>query len=111
MVLLVLLVSIVGKEHAMPHRLSDLELHQATNTLTGWTVVNGKLHREFTFRDFVDAFGFMTKVALEANTLNHHPEFYNVWNRVVIELVTHDVGDAISDLDVALARKIDGLLA
>lgn len=94
----------------MAQRLSETAVEAALNELNGWSVVNGKLHREFTFRNFVEAFGFMTKVALEANTLNHHPEFYNVWNRVVIDLVTYDAGDVITDLDVTLARKIDALL-
>ena len=94
----------------MAHKLAEAEVHIALGELAGWAVVNGKLHRAFTFRDFVEAFGFMTRVALEANAMNHHPEFYNIWNKVVIDLVTHDVGNAISDLDVALARKIDGLV-
>ncbi len=95
----------------MPTKLSSADLQIALAELNSWSVVNGKLHRSFTFADFVAAFGFMTKVALEANAMNHHPAFYNVWNKVVIDLVTHDVGDAISDLDVALARKIDRLSA
>jgi 4a-hydroxytetrahydrobiopterin dehydratase len=94
----------------MAYKLNEGELQAALAYLPGWSVVNGKLHRAFIFRNFVDAFGFMTKVALEANSMNHHPEFYNVWNKVVIELVTHDVGNAISDLDVTLARKIAALV-
>jgi 4a-hydroxytetrahydrobiopterin dehydratase len=90
--------------------LSEGELQAALADLPGWSVVNGKLHRAFTFRNFVEAFGFMTKVALEANSMNHHPEFYNSWNRVVIELVTHDEGDMITTLDVTLARKIAALV-
>lgn len=94
----------------MAHKLTESELQAALVDLPAWSVMNGKLQRAFIFRDFVDAFGFMTKVALAANMLNHHPEFHNVWNKVEIELVTHDVGNAISDLDVTLARTIDGLL-
>ncbi len=94
----------------MAYKLNEGELQAALADLPGWSVVNGKLHRAFIFRNFVEAFGFMTKVALEANSMNHHPEFYNVWNKVVIELVTHDVGNAISDLDVTLARKIAALV-
>ncbi len=94
----------------MAHPLSEGELQAALADLPGWSVVNGKLHRAFTFRNFVEAFGFMTKVALEANSMNHHPEFYNSWNRVVIELVTHDEGDMITTLDVTLARKIAALV-
>ncbi len=76
----------------------------------GWAVKNGKLHRAFTFRDFTAAFGFMTQVAIEANTMNHHPEFYNIYNQVTIDLVTHDAGDTITALDLALATKINALL-
>lgn len=94
----------------MAHPLSEGELQAALADLPGWSVVNGKLHRAFTFRNFVEAFGFMTKVALEANSMNHHPEFYNSWNRVVIQLVTHDAGDSITTLDVTLARKIAALV-
>jgi 4a-hydroxytetrahydrobiopterin dehydratase len=94
----------------MAHPLSEGELQAALADLPGWSVVNGKLHRAFTFRNFVEAFGFMTKVALEANMLDHHPEFYNSWNRVVIQLVTHDAGDSITTLDVTLARKIAALV-
>ncbi|MFZ4655376.1 MAG: 4a-hydroxytetrahydrobiopterin dehydratase [Caldilineaceae bacterium] len=94
----------------MAYPLSKGELQAALADLPGWSVVNGKLHRAFTFRNFVEAFGFMTKVALEANMLDHHPEFYNSWNRVVIQLVTHDAGDSITTLDVTLARKIAALV-
>jgi 4a-hydroxytetrahydrobiopterin dehydratase len=94
----------------MAYKLNEGELQAALADLPGWSVVNGKLHRAFTFRNFVEAFGFMTKVALEANSMNHHPEFYNSWNRVVIELVTHDEGDMITTLDVTLARKIAALV-
>jgi len=90
--------------------LSDAQLQAALAELPGWEVVNGKLHKTFKFSDFTAAFGFMTKVAIEANTMNHHPEWCNVWNRVTIDLVTHEVGDRISDLDVTLARKIESLV-
>ncbi len=92
-----------------PQKLSDEELGAALERLEGWSIEAGKLHREFTFRDFTAAFGFMTQVAIEANSMWHHPEFYNVWNRVVIDLVTHEADDSISDQDVKLAAKIDEL--
>ena len=72
----------------------------------GWTVANGKLHREFACKDFVTAFGNMTRVALVAEAMNHHPEWFNVWNRVVIDLNTHSV-KGISDYDFVLAEKIN----
>ena len=76
----------------------------------GWTIEKGKLHRAFKFRDFTEAFVFITKVAIEANTMNHHPEFHNIYNQVTLDLVTHDAGDVISELDIALANKINALL-
>jgi len=76
----------------------------------GWTLVNGKLHRELLFADFVAAFGFMTKVAIVANSMNHHPAWSNLYNKVTIDLVTHDRGDQISELDFALAHQINALL-
>lgn len=83
---------------------------EGTTLPAGWCVKDGKLHRAFTFPDFTTAFGFMTKVAIAASTMNHHPEFYNVYNRVTIDLVTHDDGDTITDLDLQLATKINALL-
>lgn len=90
--------------------LDDAEIGDALTRLPGWCVVDGKLHKEFEFADFTAAFGFMTKVAIEANTMDHHPEWSNVWNRVVIDLVTHSAGNRISQLDVKLAAKIGALL-
>ncbi len=77
--------------------------------LPAWTVRDGKLHRDCRFADFSEAFGFMARVALAAESLGHHPEWTNVWNRVTIDLTTHDCG-GLSDLDVALAHQIDRLL-
>ena len=74
--------------------------------LTDWKVVDGKLNRTFKFKNFVDAFGFMTKVAIVSEKMGHHPELSNVYNRVVIDLVTHDAG-GIGPLDIELAQKID----
>ena len=76
--------------------------------LPQWCVVEGKLHRELRFADFVEAFGFMSRVALVAEAMGHHPEWRNVWNRVVIDLITHDIG-GLSNLDVQLAARIDEL--
>lgn len=89
-------------------KLSEQELAAAIKSLNGWTVLSGKLHREFKFRNFVQAFGFMSSVALIAEGMNHHPEWSNVYNRVVIDLVTHDL-DGISSLDVEFAAKVDQL--
>jgi 4a-hydroxytetrahydrobiopterin dehydratase len=75
-------------------------------TPDGWEVVDGKLHREFEFHNFVEAFGFMSMVALLAEKADHHPNWSNVYNRVVIDLVSHDAG-AITDRDTALADAIN----
>lgn len=77
--------------------------------LDGWTLHDGKLHRELVFTDFVAAFGFMTRVALVAEAMEHHPEWSNVYNRVVIDLTTHDAG-GISRHDFDLATRIDALV-
>ncbi len=90
--------------------LPDEQVKTALQELPGWSVVDSKLHKEFEFADFTAAFGFMTKVAIEANTMDHHPEWSNVWNRVVIDLVTHSAGNRISQLDVKLANRIDALV-
>jgi 4a-hydroxytetrahydrobiopterin dehydratase len=87
-------------------KLADSEVQKLLSTAKGWSVVNGKLHREFACKDFVTAFGNMTRVALVAEAMNHHPEWFNVWNKVVIDLNTHSVG-GISDYDFALAEKIN----
>ena len=71
-----------------------------------WSLVDGKLHRELRFADFVAAFGFMTRVAILAEKLDHHPEWSNVYGRVVVDLVTHDAG-GITERDFALAAHID----
>ena len=78
--------------------------------IPAWSLVNGKLRRELCFADFVEAFGFMSRVALVAEAMGHHPEWSNVWNRVVIELTTHDTG-GLSNLDLQLAQRIDALVS
>lgn len=87
-------------------KLSEKEIAQEVAKLSGWKVVNGKVNKTFEFDDFVQAFGFMTRVAMKAEKMNHHPEWFNVYNRVRIDLVTHDVG-GISDYDIKLAKTID----
>ncbi|MBW7882086.1 MAG: 4a-hydroxytetrahydrobiopterin dehydratase [Caldilineaceae bacterium] len=89
--------------------LDTTALQNALTELPGWSVAGDKLHKEFTFKNFAAAFGFMASVAIEANRMDHHPEWSNVWNRVVIDLVTHGAGNRISALDVELAKKIDAL--
>lgn len=71
-----------------------------------WSLKNGKLHREFQFADFVTAFGFMTEVAIKAESQNHHPEWFNVYRKVVVDLTTHEAG-GISSRDFKLAQVMD----
>jgi len=89
----------------MATRLSDDQINQALADLPGWKLSDGKLHREFRFADFVAAFGFMSTCALVAERMNHHPEWFNVFNRVVVDLTTHDAG-GISELDLTLAAEM-----
>jgi len=87
--------------------LSGEEVEQQLKKLNrGWRLENNKLVKTFTFRDFNEAFGFMTRVALEAEKLEHHPEWLNVYNRVEIRLTTHDLG-GISTYDFKLAERIE----
>jgi 4a-hydroxytetrahydrobiopterin dehydratase len=95
---------------ARPAPLADAEVHRRLTALPGWDVRDGKLHRDFTFRDFLAAFAFMTDVAAEAERLNHHPEWFNVYNRVTMDLVTHDA-QGITALDFELAEKAERLAA
>ena len=90
-----------------PKALSAEEISARVAALSGWSFVDGKLHRTFSFADFVEAFGFMTRVALIAEKMDHHPEWSNVYNRVVVELTTHDAG-GLTELDFELAAAMDG---
>lgn len=74
-----------------------------------WQEKDNKLVKTFEFKDFTEAFGFMTKVAIEAEKMDHHPNWSNVWNKVSFELTTHDAGNTVTDKDRALAEKIDSL--
>ena len=93
---------------ARAQKLSPGEIDAALRALEGWSLANGKLHRELQFADFAAAFAFMTRVALEAEKRDHHPDWSNVWTRVVIDLVTHDAG-GVTEKDVALAKRIGEL--
>lgn len=89
-------------------KLAQTEIREQLKNLKEWSLNEGKLYKEYKFRDFVTAFAFMTKVADVAEALNHHPEWFNVYDIVKISLTTHDV-DGISQNDFFLARKIDEL--
>ena len=92
----------------MSKKLDETALREALAVLEAWSLEAGKLHREYRFPDFVTAFGFMSSVALVAEAMNHHPEWQNVYNRVVVDLTTHDAG-GITEKDLALARRMDDL--
>lgn len=93
---------------SVPPLLSNDELDSALGQLPGWSLKNGKLHREYKFASFVEAFGFMSSLALIAEAMGHHPEWFNVYNRVTIDLTTHDAG-GITHKDVELAGKANQL--
>lgn len=90
----------------MAEKLNDAKINAELANLSGWAVENAKLHKQFQFSSFIEAFGFMARVALVAESMNHHPEWSNVYNRVTISLMTHDAG-GISVLDFELAKKVD----
>ncbi|MDX2170773.1 MAG: 4a-hydroxytetrahydrobiopterin dehydratase [Deltaproteobacteria bacterium] len=89
-------------------RLSDAEIATRLSALPHWRLAAGKLHRELRFASFVEAFGFMAALALVAERMNHHPEWFNVYDRVVIDLTTHDA-QGITSLDFDLAAAAERL--
>ncbi len=89
-------------------KLTEDQIRQELTGLHGWSVVNGKLHKDFVFADFIDAFGFMSRAAIHIEKMNHHPEWFNVYNKIKVELVTHDAG-GITQNDINLARTLDSL--
>ena len=89
-------------------RLSQMDIDEQLKNLPGWSVVNEKLHKEFQFDSFNQAFGFMTRAAMEIEKMNHHPEWFNVYNRITVELTTHDAG-GITRNDVNLAKILNSL--
>ncbi|MGE5513353.1 MAG: 4a-hydroxytetrahydrobiopterin dehydratase [Bacteroidota bacterium] len=102
----------MGREVAMARKLSPVERDQALKALSDWTPVDGRdaISKSFKFKDFNAAFGFMTRVALVAEQINHHPEWLNVWNRVDVTLSTHDAG-GLTERDIKLAEAMDRIAA
>jgi 4a-hydroxytetrahydrobiopterin dehydratase len=92
----------------MADKLTDSEIEDALAGLGGWKLENGRISRNFKFADFVQAFSFMTSAAFEAEKMNHHPEWFNVYNKVSVQLTTHDA-DGVTKLDIELARKMNAL--
>ena len=89
-------------------KLSDDQVKEKLKELQGWQLVNGKLHKEFQFKDFNQAFGFMTRAAIHAEKMDHHPEWFNVYNKLKVDLMTNDVG-GITENDVKLAKILNSI--
>ena len=89
-------------------KLTPDQIATALSSLPGWRVLKSKLHREYQFADFIHAFGFMATAAIAIEKMNHHPEWSNVWNRVAVDLNTHDAG-GITAKDVKLAKTLEKL--
>jgi len=93
----------------MATKMTDAEISAALEKFDRWTVAHGKLHREYKFVDFIHAFGFMATSAIAIEKMNHHPEWSNVYNRVTVDLSTHDAG-GITQKDFDLAVLLEGLV-
>ncbi|MFI5421032.1 MAG: 4a-hydroxytetrahydrobiopterin dehydratase [Nitrososphaerales archaeon] len=89
-------------------KFSEAEIREGIKALKTWKVEKGKLHREFEFQSFEDAISYMVRVSLEISKMDHHPEWFNVYNTVKIDLVTHEL-DGISGYDFILAKKLETL--
>ena len=89
-------------------KLPEAIISAALTALPRWTVVQGKLHRDYVFPDFIQAFAFMTAAAIGIEKQNHHPEWFNVYNKVTVDLTTHDAG-GITQKDIDLALAMEGL--
>jgi len=87
-------------------KLTTEEIHTSLKDLNGWQLEGGKLHKVFTFKDFVEAWSFMSACAIHAEKMDHHPEWSNVYNQVKVDLTTHDAG-GITHLDIELAKKMN----
>ena len=96
------------RDNESMRKFSGRSSKEALASLTGWTVVDGKLHKEYKFADFIHAFGFMATAALAIEKMGHHPEWFNVYNRVTVDLTTHDA-QGITAKDADLAKILDGI--
>ena len=90
-------------------RLSPEKISEELKNLSGWSIKDEKLHRDFEFETFNQTFGFMTRAAMEIEKMNHHPEWFNVYNRLTVDLMTHDSG-GITQNDVELAKILNSLV-
>ncbi len=89
-------------------RLTEQELNGHLTQLAGWSIKDGKLHKQFEFSDFIAAFGFMSSMALVSEAMGHHPEWFNVYSRVIVDLTTHDSG-GITMKDINWAEKANAI--
>ena len=90
-------------------KLTEDQIKKELENLSGWKVVNDKLHKDFVFKDFIEAFGFMCTASMHIEKMNHHPEWFNVYNKVNVDLMTHDAG-GITQNDISLARILNSLV-
>lgn len=90
-------------------KLSSEQISEGLKNLSGWSIKEEKLHKDFEFDDFNQAFGFMTRAAMYIEKMNHHPEWFNVYNQLTIDLMTHDAG-GITQNDVELAKILNSLV-
>ena len=93
----------------MIQKLTTQEVDDHLTELNNWSIINGKLHKEFEFVDFTAAFKFMNNAVPHIDTMNHHPEWFNVYNKVIVDLVTHDAG-GVTINDINLAKILDSLV-
>ncbi len=93
-----------------PVKASDEQINEFISQFSAWSIKNSKLHREYVFSNFVQAFGFMTEVALIAERTDHHPEWFNVFQSVGIDLTTHEA-DGVTERDFVLAKKMEEIAA
>ena len=89
-------------------RLSSEQISEELKNLPGWSIKDEKLHKDFEFESFNQAFGFMTRAAMEIEKMNHHPEWFNVYNKLTVDLTTHDAG-GITENDINLAKILNSL--
>ncbi|WP_421774105.1 4a-hydroxytetrahydrobiopterin dehydratase [Gracilimonas sp.] len=94
----------------MAQPLSEQEIREALNSLEGWEFGDDVIKKEFSFKDFSEALGFIVRVGVEAEKQVHHPQLFNVYNTVNISLNTHDAGDKVTQKDVDLAKAIESVL-
>lgn len=94
----------------MAQPLSEQDIRDTLNSLEGWEFEDNKIKKEFSFNDFSEALGFIVRVGIEAEKQVHHPELFNVYNTVKIQLSTHDAGDKVTRKDIELAQAIESIL-